>query len=100
MSPAQVKSDFVNVRLADAGRAFAGPNGSVRIANAHMDYKFSGDVAQRVLSSEWTKVLSVERCEGGGPMFELVPDAQAAPTPVAKPATVSQPTVVEATQEK
>ncbi len=46
------KSDFVNVRLSEAGRAFAGEHGVVRVANAHMGYSFSGDAPQRVLSSE------------------------------------------------
>lgn len=123
MSPAQVKSDFVNVRLADAGRTFAGTGGTVRIANAHMNYKFSGDAAQRVLTSEWTKIFAIEKYNGAA-MFEMVPTAQAAapvaaqaaPAPVkATPATspavdiaklaspTSQPAaqpVAEATQEK
>ncbi len=115
MSPAQVKSDFVNVRLSDAGRTFAGSNGKVRIANAHMDYTFRDNASQRVLTSEWTKIFAIERCEGGM-MFELEPVApvvfpvtKAAPpaTPAAaaaKPATTeSQPavqTVAVATQEK
>jgi hypothetical protein len=92
MSPAQVKSDFVNVRLAAAGLTFAGSNGTVRIANAHMDYKFSGDTAQRVLTSEWSKIFSIEKYNGA-PMFELVPTAQAA-APVA---TQAAPAPVKAT---
>lgn len=79
-------SDFVNVRLTDAGREFAGPNGSVRIANAHMSYQFSGDTPQRVLTSEWTKIFSTEKCQGVALMFEIVPAAVA----VAIPAAISE----------
>ena len=82
MSPAQSKSDFVNVRLSVAGRAFAGDNGVVRIANAHMSYKFASDKPQRVLTSEWTKILSTEQVQGS-PMFEIVPTATVLPQPVA-----------------
>jgi hypothetical protein len=96
---AQNKSDFVNVRLSDAGRNFAGPNGTVRIANAHMNYKFNGDQPQRVLTSEWSKVFSAEKYDGN-PIFELVPPAiAAAPAPV-KAAVVPQLTVVPAAESK
>lgn len=92
MSPVQVKSDFVNVRLSEAGRTLAGPNGKIRIANAHMDYSFSGDAPQRILTSEWRKVLSIERC-AGELMFELAdPAADLAAAVVVKAAApVTQP---------
>ncbi|MBN9614412.1 MAG: hypothetical protein BGO25_05560 [Acidobacteriales bacterium 59-55] len=86
MSPAQNKSDFVNVRLSVAGRAFAGDNGVVRIANAHMNYKFAGDKPQRVLTSEWTKILSTEQIDGS-PMFEIVPQSTTVPPQLVAAAT-------------
>lgn len=97
MSPEQVKSDFVNVRLSAAGRAFAGENGTVRIANAHMTYKFSGNKPQRVLTSEWSKILSAESYQGS-PMFEIVPTAAAPAKSTTVQPSSPQP-VAEATQE-
>lgn len=76
-----MKTDFVNIRLTDAGRAFAGPNGSVRIANAHMSYRFTGSATQRVLTSEWTRIFALEQFDGNAG-FEIV-DAQPLAAPIA-----------------
>lgn len=78
---AAAKSDFVNVRLSDAGRAFAGEHGIVRIANAHMNYAFTDDKQQRVLTSEWAKVLSTVVFEGKS-VFEIVADQAQQPAAV------------------
>jgi hypothetical protein len=76
MSPKPMP-DFVNVRLTEAGRAFAGEHGVVRVANAHMSYLFEGDQPQRVVyRGEWTSILSAEKHEGK-PLFEIVEETLA-----------------------
>ena len=63
------KSDFVQVRLTEAGRA---THGRVHVANAHMSYVFEGDQEQRVIyRAEWLPTLSREMVDGK-PMFEIV----------------------------
>jgi len=68
-----VKSDFVEVRLTEAGRKFAGENGQVHVANAHMAYDFAGESTQRVVRYQWTQTLSRELVDGA-PMFEIAED--------------------------
>lgn len=59
----QKPSDFVSVQLSPAGLACA--NGkSLRIGTGHLDYKFTGSAAVRVLTSEWSKVLSKQTYKG------------------------------------
>jgi hypothetical protein len=70
-SPAKWPSDWVQVRLSEAGLAFAGASGVVTVANTHMRYTFEGTKPTRVLRyAEWGKLLSKETINGQ-PMFEL-----------------------------
>lgn len=89
MSPAAVKSDFVNVRLTAAGAAHAGQPGTVRVANGHFDYTFTADTPVRVLTSEWNKLFS-KRVVDGAPVFETVPG-----TDSAAPAKSKKPSLTE-----
>ena len=72
----EIKSDFVNVRLTAAGRKFAGEQGQVHVANAHMAYDFVGEGTQRVVRYQWTQTLSRELADGA-PMFEIVDEMPA-----------------------
>jgi hypothetical protein len=74
-----VQSDFVDVQLSAAGVAMVGADGALQIANAHLSYKFTPGTVTRVLTSEWSKVLSRETF-GGDPIFEPAPAAAAAQT--------------------
>ncbi len=70
-SPAKWPSDWVQVRLSEAGLAFAGDSATVNVANTHMHYTFQGTTPTRVLRyAEWDKLLSKETINGQ-PMFEL-----------------------------
>jgi len=74
-----VQSDFVDVQLSAAGVAMVGADGALQITNAHLSYKFTPGTVTRVLTSEWSKVLSRETF-GGDPIFEPAPAAAAAQT--------------------
>lgn len=78
----QAKSDFVNVQLSAAGVAFAGAVKQVRISNGHFSYTFTAGTAVRVLTSEWSRVLSRERYQGQ-PIFELESSATTTATTAA-----------------
>jgi hypothetical protein len=70
MTTTATQSDFVNVQLTAAGVQAAGVNGVIQI-NAHrLSYKFTPGSTTRVLSSEWTKVLSKQMLQGKA-IFEL-----------------------------
>ena len=80
MSPVGKPSDFVSIQLTAAGAKGA----PVGFANGHFNYEFAAGQPVRVLTSEWARVLSRETI-GGGPLFELAPEAPA-PKPVPAPA--------------
>jgi hypothetical protein len=69
-------SDFVDVQLSPAGVAAAGANGALRFTAAHMSYAFKPGDRVRVLTSEWSRVLSRETLQGKL-IFELAPPAPA-----------------------
>lgn len=75
-------SDFCNVRLSAAGIKAAGPGGQIRVTVRHMSYVFTAAQSTRVLTSEWSRILSRET-SGGEPVLELAPDKIA---PVEAPA--------------
>jgi hypothetical protein len=75
-------SDFVQVQLSAAGLNYAGSSATVRIANGHFSYVFTGSNPVRVLSSEWRRVLSLKQYQGQ-PIFEIAPTAPVAATPAA-----------------
>jgi hypothetical protein len=84
---ANVPSDFVNIQLSAAGIAAAGANGALRITAAHLSYQFTPGAPVRVLTSEWSKVLSRETLKGKT-IFELAPAVVLTAAPVAaKPQT-------------
>ncbi len=88
---AAAKPDFVMVRLTEAGRAFAGDGGKLRVANAHMSYTFEGTTAQRVVyRGDWTTVLSMEKAYGK-PLFEIAPDATTTAAPATNAAAAAAP---------
>lgn len=69
-------SDFVQVQLSSDGIAAAGgATGSLRIVATHIDYTFKPGQPVRVLSSEWTRLLSQETIKGKK-IFELAATAQ------------------------
>lgn len=57
-------TDFVDVQLSDAGVAQVGQAGALRITVGPMSYLFTPGQRVRVLSSEWSKVLSREKRKG------------------------------------
>jgi hypothetical protein len=63
-------SDFVNVQLTAAGVQIAGASGSIQVTAQRLSYKFTPGLTTRVLTSEWTKVLSKETLQGQT-LFEL-----------------------------
>jgi hypothetical protein len=63
-----MRSDFLNVRLSQD--AIEAGLTSVRVANAHFHYEFAADKPTRVLTSEWSRVLSKETFDGK-PIFEI-----------------------------
>jgi hypothetical protein len=69
---ATAQSDFVDVQLSAAGVAMVGADGSLQITNAHLSYKFTPGASTRVLTSEWSRVLSKELFRGE-PIFEIAP---------------------------
>ena len=71
------QSDFVDIQLSAAGIAMVGANGALQITNAHLSYKFTPGVSTRVLTSEWSKMLSRESYQGKS-IFELAPVVSAA----------------------
>jgi sulfur relay (sulfurtransferase) DsrC/TusE family protein len=90
----QKPSDFVEVQLTADGAKVA----PVRITNGHFVYKFKPGATQRVLTSEWSKIISKEKWQGK-PLFELVPDAPAAAA-VPAPAATPKPAAAQSTVEK
>lgn len=88
----QKPSDFVQVQLSAAGGALA----PVHIANGHFSYVFANAaVQQRVLTSEWTRVLSLEK-HNGQAIFEIAPAT--APAPATATASASTSTATSATK--
>jgi hypothetical protein len=69
-----VQSDFVNIELSKEGAAMAGANGALRITTLHFSYLFQPGASERVLTSEWARVLSLEKHQGT-PIFQVVADA-------------------------
>jgi hypothetical protein len=57
-------ADFVDIELTPAAAAVVGDGGALRIATQHIDYTFTPGKSVRVLSSEWTRVLSRESLGG------------------------------------
>jgi hypothetical protein len=94
MSPAAVKSDFVQVQLTAAGVAFAGAAGVVRVGNGHFDYTFKAGTPVRMLSSEWRKHFSKQR-SSGQPIFEIAGGSAAATT-----AAPAQPSLAQLKQQE
>jgi hypothetical protein len=89
-----IVSDFVSVQLSPAGVAFAGAGGQVRVANGHFTYTFTAAAPVRVLSSEWTRLLSLKKV-GAEPMLQVVAAAMVAkPASPAAKAAVSAPAPV------
>jgi hypothetical protein len=72
------RPDFIQVRLSEAGRKFAGAAGVVRVATVHMHYLFEGDTAVEVLRrGEWTTLQ--RDCDAeGNLLFEAVESSGAA----------------------
>ncbi len=68
------KTDFVELQLSEAGLAMAGKGGVLQIATARLVYKFTAGSTTRVLTSEWSRVLSREMYQGQ-PIFEVAPAA-------------------------
>jgi hypothetical protein len=79
--------DFLDVQLTTAGIALAAPGSTVRIANGHFSYVFTGGKPVRVLSSEWRRVLSLKTFEGA-PILAVVPTV-ATPSAAATPKTAT-----------
>jgi hypothetical protein len=61
--------DFLNVRLSSEA-VLAGLK-SVRVSNAHFHYEFTAETTTRVLTSEWSRVLSKEAHVFGMPILEV-----------------------------
>jgi len=61
--------DFLNVRISSEAAA-AGIN-SFRVSNAHFHYEFTAETTTRVLTSEWSRVLSKEAHVYGMPILEI-----------------------------
>ena len=64
--------DFVNVQLSAAGVLAAGTSGTITITTPHFNYAFTASDSTRVLTSEWSKLLSKETIEGQI-VLQLVP---------------------------
>lgn len=58
------RSDFLNIELTAAALKIAGPKGAVRVTRRHIDYVFVPGAPTRVLTSEWNRVLSAQKCGG------------------------------------
>ncbi len=74
----RTRNDFVQVRLTEAGLAFAGKGAQLRIATLHMHYVFTGQASQEVLAAGEWRILAAECDAAGKPLFEQVsaiPDA-------------------------
>ncbi|QNI34534.1 hypothetical protein H7849_11925 [Alloacidobacterium dinghuense] len=54
------KSDFVDIELTPAAAELK----QVRVANGHLNYVFTPGKPVRVLTSEWSRVLSKEQHQG------------------------------------
>jgi len=67
---AAVTSDFVEIDLSPAGVTFAGKGGVVKISNGHFSYAVASGKTVRVLTSEWSRVLSKETY-AGQPIFQV-----------------------------
>ncbi|ACO32195.1 MULTISPECIES: hypothetical protein [Acidobacterium] len=67
-------SDFVEIQLTAAAAKLA----PVRVATGRWSYLFEAGKTQRVLTSEWSRVLSKERV-GGELAFELAPASASVP---------------------
>jgi hypothetical protein len=78
--------------LSAAGLNYAGQGATVRIANGHFSYVFTGSTPVRVLTSEWRRVLSL-KLHLGQPVFEMAPAAPVTATP-ATPAAAAPVTHV------
>ena len=92
---ASTQSDFVNIELSAAGLAMAGKNGAVRVTNRHMNYLVTAGSNTRVLTSEWSRVLSQQKV-GDAQIFQIVPAAAPAPVssspaPAPTPAPAAAP---------
>lgn len=72
---ASVASDFVEIELSAAGVEFAGSGGVVRVTTQHFSYQVKAGAPVRVLTSEWSRVLSKESYQGQ-PIFCVADDAQ------------------------
>lgn len=62
-------SDFINIELSAAGLQMAGAGGSVRVTARHMNYEIKAGASVRVLTSEWSLVLS-KHFYDGQPVFQ------------------------------
>jgi hypothetical protein len=79
-------SDFVNVQLSAAGAKL----GAVRVATGRWAYAFEPGKSQRVLTSEWSRVLSQEK-RGGESLFEIAPAAASMVQKTAVPVAPADP---------
>lgn len=92
-------SDFVDVQLSAAGLALTGEEGALHISNGRLAYRFAPGSTTRVLTSEWTRVLSRETRDGQALLEAVVapaapPRRSAAAAPIA-PATTPEPAAAE-----
>lgn len=70
--------DFVQVQLSASGIAFAGEGAQVRIVNGHYNYLFTPGSPVKVLTSEWSRSLSLKNFNGQ-PILEVAAASAADP---------------------
>jgi len=75
-----VTPDFVQVQLSAAGISFAGAGAKVTLTNGHYNYAFTPGSPVKVLTSEWSRYLSLKSFEGQ-PILEVVPTVAVKPAP-------------------
>ena len=70
-----MNSDFVQVQMSEAGIAFAGTGGTIRVENSRSHFVFTAGKPLRVVKSYEWGYLATQKNADGKPLFELVPAA-------------------------
>ena len=68
-------SDFIDIELSEAGLALVGADGAVRVTALNFSYQLRPGEKARVLTSEWSRALSLETHQGRA-IFQQAAEAE------------------------